>query len=221
MTYTYNNDQPPLMRDNPSILNVPWAALRSKTVSSSKQPNSPETNTDSQHDHWQTYNSFLINRYQVWRITAAPHHYNSDTTDTHTVMNGYDETKMTELVKSLSATIGASGCGLSASVTADISLTTQDTQTWTASTEDSTKVKYNANTTYIGWTLYDHIEAVAQLWYQYEYKGAKPPGFTKRGGPTTSVLEIVMKNYDDVIDDPAANFVPSTRALLAHTGGCL
>ncbi|NHZ98500.1 hypothetical protein [Massilia sp. CCM 8734] len=188
---------------------------------STDQPNSPITYNDSQHDHWQTYNSFIITRYQVWRLNEAPYHATSDGFHARSVTTGYDETKMTQFVKTISATAGAAGFGMSASVTASLELTDQNTQTWSTSTTDTTQLNYVAKTTYDSWTLFEHLEVASQLWYQYEYKGDPAPGYTKQGDPQVTVVEVAILNFDDSVADPTAQYVRTIQAVLAHTGGAL
>ena len=221
MTYIFSSTKPPLLQDFPAILSVPPSALKGETFVSYDQPNSPEIWNNSQSDHWQTYNSFTISRYQVWRCNSPPFHAASDGSHTHTVTVGYEDTKMTQFEKTISATAGASGFGMTASVTASLKLTTEDTQTWSTSTTDTIQSDYKAGFTYASWTLYEHLEVQTQVWYQYEHAGDDPPGFTKQGDPQTSFVEIAILNYDDAIADPNSQYVPSTRALLAHTGGSL
>jgi hypothetical protein len=221
VAYIFSSTKPPLLRDYPAILSVPPASLKSQVYSSEDQPNSPTVYNDSQHDHWQTYNSFTINRYQIWRLNSPPYHVASAGFHAHTVTTGYEDTKMTQFVKTISATGGGSGFGMTATVTATLQLTTEETQSWSSSTTDTTQSEYNAGTTYVSWTLYEHLEVISQNWYQYEYKGASPPGFSKQGDPQTTFVEIAILNYDDSILDTAVQYVPSTNAVLAHTGGTL
>ncbi|MBI3731549.1 MAG: hypothetical protein HY254_24890 [Burkholderiales bacterium] len=221
MTYVFSSTQPPLLRDFPAILSVPQASLKSQVYTSNQQPNSPIIYNDSQHDHWQTYNSFTINRYQIWRLNSPPYHVASSGSRTHTVTTGYEDSQMTQFVKTISATAGASGFGMSAEVTGTLQLTSGETQSWSTSTTDSTQSEYDAATTYVSWTLYEHLEVLTQNWYQYEYKGDSPPGYTKQGDPQLTFVEIAILNFDDSLADPTAQFVPSINALLAHTGGSL
>lgn len=221
MTYIFSSTKPPLLRDYPAILTVPPASLQSEIHTSTQQPNSPVIHNDSQHDHWQTYSSFTINRYQIWRLNSPPYHVASSGSQTHSVTTGYEESKMTQFVKTISATAGGSGFGMTAEVTTTLQLTTEETQSWSTSTTHTTSSNYDAGTTYVSWTLYEHLEVLSQNWYQYEYKGDEPPGYTKQGEPQLSFVEIAILNYDDSLVDPTLQSVPSTRAVLAHTGGTL
>jgi len=221
VTYIFSTTKPPLLRDYPAILSVPPASLKGPVFTSTEQPNSPIVDNCSQRDHWQTYNSFVISRYQIWRLNSPPYHVASDGFHSHTVTVGYEDSKMTQFQKTISATAGASGFGMSAAVTATLEITNQDTQTWTTSTTDTVELGCKAGNTYVSWTLYEHLEVLTQNWYQYEHGGDDEPGYTKQGDPQLSFVEIAVLNFDDSIADATSQYVPSTNAVLAHTGGSL
>ncbi|NHZ32903.1 hypothetical protein [Massilia rubra] len=221
VSYVFSSVRPPLLRDYPAILSVPTVLLKGQTYTATDQPNSPTVYNDSQHDHWQTYNSFIITRYQVWRLNTPPYHAASNGSHSHSVTSGYDQSKMTKFVQTISVTAGAAGFGMSASVTASLELTSEETQTWSTSTTNVTTLDLKAGNTYDSWTLFDHLEVESQQWYQYEYKGASPPGFTRNGDPQVTVVEIAILNYDDSVADPDAHCVPTIQAVLAHTRGVL
>lgn len=197
MEYVFDINTPPLMK-NGDIHTVAPANLQGKIITADPtQPNSPVIYNDSQHDHWQTYSSFIVRSYQVWEIDLPVYLYANDVTTTIEVANGYDKSEANSFSRTISATVGAEGFGLSASVTASLGYTSSQTENWRESTTKTTTETFKANVRYVNWILYDVIEVEAQGWYQYEHRGDNPPGYTKQGDPATSMVKIVNSLYSD------------------------
>lgn len=156
--YEFTRATPPLLRDFPDPRSVPLENLQQHIGEATWQDVTKVTLSG-----WNIYQREITKDYAAersyrWLITTAPEHYAEDLEYEVVHFEGYKKTQKEAFEQTVGIEIKAGlSKSFSATVKASLKFTAEESQEWREEVTTRKKMTFRANTTYVGWELFDTI----------------------------------------------------------------
>jgi len=158
---------------------------------------------------------FVLTRYQRWIISTPPVHYPDPETYDITIVTGYDVSQRHQIEDSLSLSItaGSAANGLSATAKADLKITDTTTETWHEQSSFAQHQKFDADTTYVFWSLMDCLHLVKTSVVTHTYSTNRIPDGTDPPLTTENYFNCVLSIYGDKLSDVHTQNLPGRKPI--------